>query len=102
MVTAEQIKSLFDRVDALRNYLDIETKIVQLQEEELKTQAVNKAKQDAHSNLSKTDWYIIRMTDTGEEVPQTIINERAAIRLACDDKVAAINDATTIEQLKDL
>ena len=39
MVTAEQIKSLFDRVDALRKYLDIETKIVQLQEEELKTQA---------------------------------------------------------------
>ena len=36
MVTAEQIKSLFDRVDALRKYLDIETKIVQLQEEELK------------------------------------------------------------------
>ena len=39
MVTTEQIKSLFDRVEALRKYLDIETKIVQLQEEELKTQA---------------------------------------------------------------
>lgn len=38
MVTAEQIKSLLDRVNALRKYLDIETKIVQLQEEELKTQ----------------------------------------------------------------
>jgi hypothetical protein len=68
--------------------------------EELKLEAVQKAKQDAYGNLLKTDWYIIRMTDTGAEVPQDVVNERAAIRLACDNKVAAIGNATTIEELK--
>ena len=38
MVNSEQIKSLSDRVDALRKYLDIDAKTMQLQEEELKTQ----------------------------------------------------------------
>lgn len=38
MTTLEQIKSLNERVDALRNYLDIEGKTIQLEEEELKTQ----------------------------------------------------------------
>ena len=38
MVNSEQIKVLCDRVDALRKYLDIDAKTMQLQEEELKTQ----------------------------------------------------------------
>ncbi len=38
MVNSEQIKVLSDRVDALRKYLDIDAKTMQLQEEELKTQ----------------------------------------------------------------
>ena len=38
MVNSDQIKSLSDRVDALRKYLDIDAKTMQIQEEELKTQ----------------------------------------------------------------
>ena len=39
MITTEQIKSLVDRVEALNKYLDITSKSMQLEEEELKTQA---------------------------------------------------------------
>ncbi len=39
MITLEQVKSLTDRMDALHKYLDIENKQMQLEEEELKTQA---------------------------------------------------------------
>ncbi|HRS67909.1 MAG TPA: peptide chain release factor 2 [Paludibacteraceae bacterium] len=38
MVTIEQIKSLVERADALHKYLDIDSKTLQLEEEELKTQ----------------------------------------------------------------
>ncbi|HCQ29928.1 MAG TPA: peptide chain release factor 2 [Flavobacteriales bacterium] len=38
MMTAEQIKELNGRLEALRGYLDVDTKKMQLEEEELKTQ----------------------------------------------------------------
>ncbi|MGN0187077.1 MAG: peptide chain release factor 2 [Paludibacteraceae bacterium] len=39
MITIEQLKSLNERVTALHKYLDIDAKTMQLEEEELKTQA---------------------------------------------------------------
>ena len=39
MITSEQLKDLMDRVDNLYRYLSIEDKKIQLQEEELRTQA---------------------------------------------------------------
>lgn len=39
MITAEQIKDIKERVDALHHYLAIDDKKIQLEEEELKTQA---------------------------------------------------------------
>ncbi len=39
MITAEQAKELKDRVEALHKYLDIDNKKIQLEEEELRTQA---------------------------------------------------------------
>ena len=39
MITIEQLKEAKDRVEALNRYLDIDTKTVQLEEEQLRTQA---------------------------------------------------------------
>lgn len=39
MITAEQLKDILDRADALHRYLDIDKKEVELEEEELRTQA---------------------------------------------------------------
>ena len=39
MITTEQLKALNERVDALHKYLDIDNQTMQLEEEELKTQA---------------------------------------------------------------
>ncbi|MCL3782280.1 peptide chain release factor 2 [Prolixibacteraceae bacterium JC049] len=38
MILKEQVKALAERRDALRRYLDVDAKLIQLQEEELKTQ----------------------------------------------------------------
>lgn len=38
MITIEQLKAAKDRVEALNRYLDIETKTIQLEEEQLRTQ----------------------------------------------------------------
>ena len=39
MITAEQLKDIKDRADALRRYLQIDNKLIEVQEEELRTQA---------------------------------------------------------------
>ncbi|WP_461632139.1 peptide chain release factor 2 [Labilibaculum euxinus] len=39
MITSDQLKSLAERTEALRRYLDVDAKIIQIQEEELRTQA---------------------------------------------------------------
>ncbi|MBL4560099.1 MAG: peptide chain release factor 2 [Labilibaculum sp.] len=39
MTTTDQLKDLAERTEALRRYLDIDAKIIQIQEEELRTQA---------------------------------------------------------------
>ena len=39
MITADQLKDVLDRVEALRKYLNIDQKMVELEEEQLRTQA---------------------------------------------------------------
>lgn len=39
MITSEQLKEVKDRVEALNRYLDIDAKVIQLEEEQLRTQA---------------------------------------------------------------
>ena len=45
-------------------------------EEELQQQA----NAEARAYLSSTDWYVIRMQETGEPVPDGVLAERAAAR----------------------
>ena len=39
MITADQLKDIKDRTEALHRYLQIENKLIEVQEEELRTQA---------------------------------------------------------------
>ena len=39
MITAEQLKDVLDRTDALKRYLNIDSKLIQVEEEQLRTQA---------------------------------------------------------------
>ena len=38
MITSDQLKDAQDRVEALHRYLDIDAKVMQLEEEQLRTQ----------------------------------------------------------------
>ena len=62
---------------------------------ELKTQQIAVAKVAASDSLRHTDWVIIRDTELGNTTDQTILNDRASIRTACDSHEAAINSKTT-------
>ncbi len=62
---------------------------------ELKEQKVSQLKSQAAQKLSITDWYIIREADSGEATPQSIKDDRAALRTKSDAIEAEIKALTT-------
>ena len=62
---------------------------------ELKSSKVVELKGEVGAKLSLTDWYIVRNADTGAEVPQSIKDEREALRTKSDSIEAEINALTT-------
>ena len=62
---------------------------------ELKTRRINNFKSIVNSELQKTDWYIIRSVDNGDDVPSIITDERAELRSQSDLCETEINSKTT-------
>tara|TARA_R110000772_G_scaffold60108_7_gene135708 strand:- start:4214 stop:4516 length:303 start_codon:yes stop_codon:yes gene_type:complete len=50
-----------------------------------KTDKQNKINQESLSYLNRTDWYIVRMSETNVKVPDKILKARAAARVAIKD-----------------
>ena len=63
--------------------------------EELKKQKIANLKYIYNSELSKTDWVIIRNTELGLTTDQAILDERESLRLECAAKEAEINAIAT-------
>jgi len=63
--------------------------------EEMKVAKVAALKSLYHAEYEKTDWYYIRLTATGEAVPQGVIDARANFKTDCDAREAEINALTT-------
>jgi len=62
---------------------------------ELKSNKVSELKSMIGGELSQTDWYIIREADSGQATPQSIKDDRAALRTKSDTIEAEINALTT-------
>ena len=67
---------------------------------EMKAQKIANLKHSYGSELSKTDWLIIRAQE-GTAAPQSTLDERAALRTECASKEAEINALSTKAQIAD-
>ncbi len=63
--------------------------------DELKAKRINDFKSKVNSELSKTDWYIIRSIDNGTEVPSDITDAREELRIQTETVESEINAITT-------
>jgi len=70
---------------------DISNKTFSKSLSELKEQSISNFKAQIGSELSKTDWYIIRKADNGTEVPQEIADAREDLRELSDTTETEIN-----------
>jgi hypothetical protein len=62
---------------------------------ELKEAKIANLKSIYNRKLAETDWYIIRASEGGTATPQSILDDRAALRTECGTKEAEINAKTT-------
>ncbi len=62
---------------------------------EMKTEKIEELKSIYNSRLGETDWYIIREAEGGAAAPQSVLDQRSALRTECATKEAEINAKTT-------
>ena len=70
--------------------------------EGLKTVRIKNIKEQAATELARTDWYIVRKADAGTSVPSAITNHRAAVRTKCASMETAITNASNTAAIETL
>ena len=96
---AEELSAIyFDSDNEIFTY-DVSDKTWSETVAELKTRRINHFKSIVNRELQKTDWYIIRSVDNGDDVPSIITDERAATRSQSDTVESEINALTTKQEV---
>lgn len=68
---------------------------------EAQEERIEEIKERAEEILTKTDWYIIREQDSGESVPQSVIDHRAEVRSMSDKFESDVTDLDTVSEVID-
>lgn len=68
----------------------------------LKQEWVDWAKRTAGQLISQTDWMVIRESDSGVQVPESVRLDRERLRAACNQKEAEILQVESVQALVDL
>lgn len=66
---------------------------------QLQEQWVAQVKQTAFTLLAPTDWYVVRHSETGAAMPQSVLDRRAEIRQYSKDKEATIMATVDTDEL---
>jgi hypothetical protein len=64
----------------------------------LKSQWVAQQKQIAGSLLAPTDWYVVRKSESGTEIPTDVATYRTAVRTVSGQRETQITDTATFEE----
>ena len=68
----------------------------------LKTKKIRTIKQQAASELARTDWYIVRKADADTAIPSAITNHRAAVRTKCAAMETLVTNASNTAAIQTL
>ena len=68
--------------------------------DDLKTNFIKEQKTTAGNMLANTDWYVVRKSEVGTAIPESVATYRAAVRTVCNTRETEITAATSTEQLE--
>ena len=63
---------------------------------------IRQVKNQAQSELNKTDWYVVRKADTDEAIPSAVATHRAAVRSKQASMETSITNASDTAALETL
>ena len=66
---------------------------------EAQSKCVEDINEDAKKVLSETDWYITRRQETGEAIPQDVLDHRSAVRAQSDSFEQEVKNLADIEDV---
>lgn len=62
---------------------------------------IDAIKERANSVLSETDWYVVREQETGESIPQSVIDHRAKVRSLSDEFESDVNALESVSEVQE-
>jgi len=68
---------------------------------EAQSDKIDRIKERANSVLSETDWYVVRQQETGEAIPQSVIDHRAKVRSLSDGFEDDVNNLDTVSEIQE-
>jgi uncharacterized protein (DUF427 family) len=79
--TIEYVAENIEELKALSAEAEAKRVKIELTEEQLAETILYQQKHEAREYLKSTDWYAHRLAETGKEIPETVLEKRAAARL---------------------
>jgi hypothetical protein len=66
---------------------------------EAKADRIKEIKQSAKKVLSQTDWYVVRNQETGEAIPQSVVDHRNEVRSLSDSFESEVKNIDSISNV---
>lgn len=66
---------------------------------EAQSERIAEIKEQANAVLKETDWYVIRKQETGEAIPQDVLDHRSTVRSKSGTFEQEVNDLGTVEDV---
>lgn len=92
-------KDIIDTVDNEKKIINRFINGIEKNLDQLKKDWISTIKKIVNDNLNLTDWYIIRKTETGIDIPEAIVEYRTAMRQKSNELDTQINAASTVSDL---
>jgi len=68
---------------------------------EAQSDKVDQIKSDANDVLEHTDWYVVRKQETGESIPQSVLDHRSKVRSLSDKFESEVNALESVSEVQD-
>jgi len=97
----QPVISVPDDTDLANKCVDVDDKqlVWDCTLKEAKSDKIQEIKDRAYEVLSETDWDISRKQETGEAIPQDVLDHRPQVRADSDTFEQEVNNLTTVEEV---
>jgi len=108
IISAQKPSGIPDPLIEVPSDLSLENKRVDTESEQIvwdctlaeaQSDKIQEIKDRAYEVLEETDWYVVREQETGETIPQDVLDHRSQVRSDSDSFEQDVNGLETVEDV---